>query len=118
MPLFFFLSGFLFRYDKYQYILLIKKKINRLLNPFVFIAALFFVIKYCARRTGDREPVNLKSIFTALVVAGPSVALGVSQDAHLPYLALYLYCTLGHLWAGESGLDHKSGNCIQGKGCS
>ena len=41
MPLFFFLSGFLFRYEKYPYLLLVKTKINRLLFPYIFILSPF-----------------------------------------------------------------------------
>lgn len=48
MPLFFILSGYLYTRGKYSYSTLLKAKAQRLLYPFVTIAALFFVIKFAA----------------------------------------------------------------------
>lgn len=64
MPLFFFLSGFLFRYEKYPYLLLINKKINRLLFPLIMIAILFLVIKYITGFFFQLDnPVNVESVY-------------------------------------------------------
>jgi fucose 4-O-acetylase-like acetyltransferase len=67
MPLFFFLSGYLYSYEKYSYSDLIKNKIKRLLYPFFSIAALFFVIKYVAGRFVNIDnPVNIDNIYALL----------------------------------------------------
>ena len=48
MPLFFFLSGWLYEYGKYSYRELVYLKTQRLLYPFAAIAVLFFLIKFTA----------------------------------------------------------------------
>ena len=48
MPLFFFLSGWLYEYGKYSYRELVYSKTQRLLYPFAAIAVLFFLIKFTA----------------------------------------------------------------------
>jgi fucose 4-O-acetylase-like acetyltransferase len=48
MPLFFIISGYLFRQSELNYIDLIKTKTRRLLYPFVTIAVAFLLIKYLA----------------------------------------------------------------------
>jgi len=68
MPLFFFLSGFLFRYEKYPYLLLVKKKVKRLLIPFVFIAVIFLVVKYVSGLFFNLDnPVKLEKLFLILL---------------------------------------------------
>jgi fucose 4-O-acetylase-like acetyltransferase len=67
MPLFFILSGYLYTYDKYPYIELIKKKMNRLLYPFISIAFLFFFIKfYTGKILALEHPVDILSIYTII----------------------------------------------------
>ncbi len=64
MPLFFMLSGFLYKHAKYSYPTLIKIKIRRLLYPFITIAAIFFILKYFSGLFFRLEyPVGLDSIF-------------------------------------------------------
>jgi len=48
MPLFFFLSGYLFDRSKYTYKFLIINKTKRLLYPFITISIIAFIIKYLA----------------------------------------------------------------------
>lgn len=48
MPLFFLLSGYLYTHGRYSYFDLIRKKIKRLLYPFITIATLFLLVKYIA----------------------------------------------------------------------
>jgi fucose 4-O-acetylase-like acetyltransferase len=68
MPLFFFLSGWLYQYGKYSYRDLISAKMQRLLFPFATIAILFFIIKFIAGMVFDLEnPVNYESIYTIII---------------------------------------------------
>ncbi len=67
MPLFFIISGYLYRYGKHSYRDLIKIKVKRLLYPFVTIAGFFYLIKYLAGRVVILEyAVNLDSLYTLL----------------------------------------------------
>lgn len=68
MPLFFFLSGWLYQHGKYPYRTLLINKAQRLLYPFASIAILFFVIKFGAGLFVQLDkPADLDSIYTILV---------------------------------------------------
>jgi fucose 4-O-acetylase-like acetyltransferase len=63
MPLFFIISGYLFRQGEYGYGDLIKTKTKRLLYPFVTIALAFLIIKYPAGQFVTLEsPVTADSV--------------------------------------------------------
>lgn len=67
MPLFFLLSGYLYKPDKYSYPDLIKNKAKRLLYPFVTIAGIFFVIKSIAGKLVHLDyPVAANSLLILL----------------------------------------------------
>jgi fucose 4-O-acetylase-like acetyltransferase len=68
MPLFFFLSGWLYQYGKYSYRELLSAKIQRLLFPFASIAVLFLVIKIGAGVFFELEnPVDYRNLYAILV---------------------------------------------------
>jgi fucose 4-O-acetylase-like acetyltransferase len=48
IPLFFFLSGYLYIHGKYRYSDLIKNKTKRLLYPFLLMAVVYYIFKYVA----------------------------------------------------------------------
>jgi fucose 4-O-acetylase-like acetyltransferase len=68
MPLFFFLSGWLYHHGKYAYRELMSAKIQRLLFPFALIAGLFLVIKIGAGMFFELEnPVDYRNVYAILV---------------------------------------------------
>lgn len=68
MPLFFILSGFLYRYTKYSYSTLVRIKIKRLLYPFISVAIIFFIIKYPAGMLFHLEyPLEPASIYALFI---------------------------------------------------
>lgn len=68
MPLFFFLSGWLYHHGKYSYRDLMSAKIQRLLFPFASIAVLFLVIKIGAGMFFELEnPVDHRNLYAILV---------------------------------------------------
>jgi fucose 4-O-acetylase-like acetyltransferase len=75
MPLFFMLSGYLYRPGKYPYGALIKNKVRRLLYPFAVIAIGFCLIKLVAGRFVKlEEPVDLNSLVAVIVDPANSYA--------------------------------------------
>ncbi len=67
MPLFFLLSGYLYRHGAESYGALLKRKAKRLLYPFVSIAAIFFVVKWAAGRFVElSHPLNAGSLIALL----------------------------------------------------
>ena len=68
MALFFSLSGYLCSFANYSYPTFLKKKAERLLFPFVSIAAIFFLIKYTAGKIVALEyPVTVDALYTLLI---------------------------------------------------
>lgn len=68
MPLFFFLSGWLYEYGKYSYRDLMYAKTQRLLYPFAAIAVLFFLVKFTAGMFFVLEnPLVYSDLYTILV---------------------------------------------------
>ncbi len=68
MPFFILISGYLYVNKKYSYIDLIKKKIERLVFPFIFVAILFFLIKYVAGIFVTLEhPVTINSLLQIII---------------------------------------------------
>jgi len=75
MPLFFFLSGYLYNYSKYRYRTLLSNKIKRLAYPFISMALLFFAIKTAASYFVSLEhPVDSQSIGKLLTSPDESFA--------------------------------------------
>lgn len=73
MPLFFMLSGFLFRYisatntDNY-YRIFFTKKLHRLVYPYIVISLLYFIVKYFAGLSFNMQhPANLRSLLFIFV---------------------------------------------------
>ena len=69
MPLFFILSGYLFKTpNKEQYLSMVKKKCKRLLLPFFSIAVIFFLAKYYPSKLLKLySPVTLQSFFNIFI---------------------------------------------------
>ncbi|NQT27218.1 acyltransferase family protein [candidate division KSB1 bacterium] len=68
MPVFFMLSGYLYKHAKYSYGTLLKKKVKRLLYPFLSLTLIFFVLKLIASLFFELEyPVNLRSLSVLLL---------------------------------------------------
>jgi len=68
MQLFFILSGFLYKHNKYAYFDLLKIKANRLLFPFISVAAVFFLFKYLAGNIFHIEnPLDIRSVYALIL---------------------------------------------------
>ncbi len=68
MPLFFVISGYLYRYGYYPYAKLINSKFKRLAFPFLSTAIIFLIIKFFAGQFVNLQyPVNTVSIYNLIV---------------------------------------------------
>lgn len=103
MPLFFFLSGWLYQHGKYPYRTLVINKVQRLLYPFVSIAILFFLIKFGAGLFVQLDkPADLDSIYTILVNPVKSY-MPLLWFVHALFLIFVIYPLARH-FLGDSAL--------------
>jgi fucose 4-O-acetylase-like acetyltransferase len=91
MPLFFILSGYLYKLGKYSYRDLIRNKTKRLLYPFATIAGAFFLIKYMAGQIVHLDnPVNT-DIFFALLTNPVHSHMPLLWFIHALFLIFIIY---------------------------
>jgi fucose 4-O-acetylase-like acetyltransferase len=103
MPLFFFLSGWLYQHGKYSYRTLVINKVQRLMYPFVSIAILFFLIKFAAGVFVHLDaPVDLDSIQNILVNPVKSY-MPLLWFVHALFLIFMVYPLARH-FLGDSAL--------------